>query len=273
MIATASAAPEQTFGDHLRRWRMTRRLSQLDCALDAEISQKHLSFIESGRSRPSREMVLRLAEALRVPLRETNRMMLAAGYAPAYAERQLDDPALTAARAAIELIIKGHEPFPALAVDRRWNLLAANAAVGRLLGLVAAPKLLEPPINVLRLGLDPGGLQPHIANFGEWRRHLLQRLRQQAEAAGDPELHRLHGELTALPAAAAIELPAPEQAAALVIPLQLRTPAGLLSFISTTTVFGAPLDITLSEIALETFYPADDATSQALRAMAGQAAP
>jgi transcriptional regulator with XRE-family HTH domain len=270
MITTASAEPPRTFGDHLRRWRRSRRLSQLDCALDAEISQKHLSFIESGRSKPSREMVLRLAQSLRVPLRETNRMMLAAGYAPAYAERPLDDPALAAARAAIDLVLKGHDPYPALAVDRRWNLLAANAAVGRLLALVASPKLLEPPVNVLRLSMDPGGLQPHIVNYGEWRRHLLHRLRQQAEATGDPGLHGLYRELAALPASAPIEVPEPAEAGeALVIPFKLRTPAGVLSFISTTTVFGTPLDVTLAEIALEAFYPADRATAEALRAMAG----
>jgi transcriptional regulator with XRE-family HTH domain len=268
MSAYLAASAPDSLGDHLRRWRKVRRLSQLDCALDAEISQKHLSFIESGRSKPSREMVLRLAEALDVPLRETNRMMLAAGYAPFFGERSLADPEMAMARAAVELVLMGHEPFPALAVDRRWNLLASNEAAGRLLALVSARELLEPPVNVLRLGLDPGGLQPHIANFAEWRRHLLQRLRQQADAAGDPELHGLHGDLARLPAPVEVELPEAGRAAALVVPLKLRTPDGVLAFISTTTVFGAPLDVTLSEIALEAFYPADEATALALRAAA-----
>jgi transcriptional regulator with XRE-family HTH domain len=269
MIITASVAPPGTFGDHLRRWRRTRRVSQLDCALDAEISQKHLSFVESGRSKPSREMVLRLAETLRVPLRETNRMMLAAGYAPVFAERTLDDPALAAAKAAIELVLKGQDPFPALAVDRHWNLLAANAAVGRLFGLVASPTLLQPPVNVLRLSLDPCGLQPHIANFSEWRRHLLHRLRQQAESMADPDLYRLHQELAALKTEVPTEGPDVAHGTEMyVIPFLLRTPAGLLSFISTTTVFGTPLDVTLSEIALEAFYPADRTTAEVLRAMA-----
>jgi transcriptional regulator with XRE-family HTH domain len=268
-LLTEHAAP-RPFGDHLRHWRKLRRLSQLDFALDAEISQKHLSFIESGRARPSREMVTRLARQLDVPLRETNLMLLSAGYAPAYPERRLDDPAMAAARAAVDLVLKGHEPYPALAVDRHWNLIAANAAVGRLLTLVAAPRLLAPPANVLRLSLDPEGLQPNIVDFTAWRAHLLHRLGRQVEFSGDAVLAALHAELAAIPFDNASAPRAPRsQADDIVLQFKLRTPAGLLSFISTTTVFGSPVDVTLSELALEAFYPADAFTAEALRAMAG----
>lgn len=259
-----------TIGKLLRDWRQLRRFSQLDLALEAEISQKHLSFIESGRSRPSREMVLQLAEHLAVPLRERNALLFAAGYAPVFPQRPLDDPGLQAARAAIDLVLKGHEPYPALAVDRHWTLLAANGAVTALLGLVAEARLLRPPVNVLRLSLHPGGLAPHIANLSEWRAHLLARLRQQVRATADRTLADLLEELLAYPAPS---LPArkgepPEAEPGIVVPMQLRLGEAVLSLISTTTVFGTPVDVTLSELALETFFPADAATAQALRALA-----
>lgn len=256
-----------TIGTLLRDWRQLRRFSQLDLALEAEISQKHLSFIESGRSRPSREMVLQLAEHLGVPLRERNALLLAAGYAPVYPQRPLDDPGLGAARAAIDLVLKGHEPYPALAVDRHWTLLAANATVTALLGLVAEAALLRPPVNVLRLSLHPGGLAPHIVNLDEWRAHLLARLRQQIRATADPVLAELLGELLAYPApsAPARKGDPSEAEAGIVVPMQLRLGGGVLSLISTTTVFGTPVDVTLSELALETFFPADAATAEALR--------
>lgn len=259
-----------TIGTLLRDWRQLRRFSQLDLALEAEISQKHLSFIESGRSRPSREMVLQLAEHLGVPLRERNALLLAAGYAPVYPQRPLDDPGLGAARAAIDLVLKGHEPYPALAVDRHWTLLAANATVTALLGLVAEAALLRPPINVLRLSLHPGGLAPHIVNLDEWRAHLLARLRQQIRATADPVLAELLGELLACPApsAPARKGDPSEAEAGIVVPMQLRLGGGVLSLISTTTVFGTPVDVTLSELALETFFPADAATAEALRMLA-----
>ncbi|MGL4440048.1 MAG: helix-turn-helix domain-containing protein [Bosea sp. (in: a-proteobacteria)] len=265
MLATA-----RTAGDHIRNWRNRRRLSQLDFALDVEISQKHLSFIESGRSSPSREMVLRLAEHLQVPLRERNVMLLAAGYAPVFPERSLDDPALKAARAAIDLVLKGHEPYPALAVDRHWTLVAANAVVPILLAMVSDKTLLQPPVNVLRLSLAPGGLAPHIVNLAEWRAHLLDRLHHQIEVTADAGLEMLLKELEAYPApeTAPSDVRSVIDYAGVVIPLQLRTPAGILSFFSTTTVFGTPVDITLSELAIEAFFPADQATNDALRAMA-----
>jgi len=264
-----------TFGAQLREWRQRRRLSQLDLAGDADVSTRHLSFVETGRAMPSREMVLRLADRLDVPLRERNRLLTAAGFAPMYAERRLDDPALKAAREAVELVLKGHEPFPALAIDRHWSLVSYNRAVLPLLEGVA-PALLEAPINVLRLSLHPQGLAPRIVNLAQWRTHLLDRLRQQVHISADPVLAALADELSSL--AAPVDT-SHERAhekthekshdtvdAGVVVPLVLRTPAGTMSFISTTTVFGTPIDITLSELALETFFPADAATAALLRA-------
>lgn len=263
MIDPSSAATA-TFGDHLRLWRRRRRLSQLDLALDAEISQKHLSFCESGRARPSREMVLRLAEQLAVPLRERNALLLAAGYAPLYRERGLDDPDLAAAREAVDLVLAGHEPYPALAVDRYWRLLAMNAAVPPLLAGVADATLLEPPVNVLRLSLHPGGLAPQIVNLGVWRAHLLERLARQVALTADAELAALATELAAYPAPSG-PAAAPRPTIDVAVPLRLRTAAGELAFVSTVTVFGTPTDITLSELAIEAFFPADAATKRALR--------
>lgn len=256
-------------GALIRDWRQMRHLSQLDLALEAEISQKHLSFVESGRSQPSRDMVLRLAEHLAVPLRERNVLLLAAGFAPVYGETSLDAPALATARTAIETILTGHEPYPALAVNRHWQMLAANKAVAPLLGTVSEAALLKPPVNVLRLSLHPGGLAPSIDNLAEWRDHLLARLRHQARASADPILADLLAELSAYPTPRASPAQASDgQEPAIVVPLRLRTDHGLLSLISTTTVFGTPLDITLQELALETFFPADAQTAQRLRQIA-----
>ncbi|MBX4906262.1 MULTISPECIES: helix-turn-helix transcriptional regulator [Rhizobium] len=257
----------RSLGDHLREWRQRRRMSQLDLALEAEISQRHLSFIESGRATPSREMLLHLAERLGVPLRDRNPLLLAAGFAPIFAERKLDDPALEAARRAVDMVLKGHEPFPALAVDRHWTLVAANAAIAPLLSGVADQSLLAPPVNVLRLSLHPQGLAPHIVNHGEWRGHLLDRLRQQISASGDPVLEKLLKELRSYPAS---DRPGENHAdyAGIAVPLRLANKAGLLSLISTTTVFGTPVDITLSELAVESFFPADEETAAILRSLA-----
>jgi transcriptional regulator with XRE-family HTH domain len=256
-------------GNLLREWRQRRRMSQLDLALEAEISARHLSFIETGRSQPSREMVLNLTERLDVPLRERNVLLVAAGYAPVFPEKTLDDPALAAARRAVHMVLKGHEPFPALAVDRHWTLIASNAAVPSLL-TGADPSLLRPPINVLRLSLHPDGLAPRIANLAEWRAHLLARLRRQIEISADKVLVELLDELAALPAPFSkrpIAL-SDHELAGIVVPFRLVTDGGILSFISTTTVFGTPVDITLSELALEAFFPADTATAEALRRLA-----
>ena len=260
----------RTAGDHIREWRRRRRLSQLDFALDAGISQKHLCFIETGRSQPSRDMLLRLAGELDVPLRERNTMLLAGGFAPLYVERRLDDPALAPARAAIDLVLKGHEPFPALAVDRLWRLVGHNAPVAALLGLVADQGLLEPPVNVLTLSLAPGGLAPHIVNLPEWRAHVLERLRRQVEATADPGLIELLRSLSALPAPQS-NAHQPQDFAGVLVPLELSTPAGPLRLFSTVTTFGTATDITLSELALEAFYPADEETAGRLRLMAGAA--
>ena len=249
-------------GALLRAWRQRRRRSQLDLALDAEISQRHLSFVESGRAAPSRAMVLRLAAQLEVPLREQNALLLAAGFAPPHAERPLDDPGMAAARAAVELILQAQVPNPALAVDRHWHLVAANAAVAPLLAGVAA-WLLAPPVNVMRLALHPVGLAPRIANLADWRAHLLERLRRQVAASADPVLAALLAEL------AALEAPdgggGAHRPGGILVPLELETAEGRLSLISTTTVFGTPAEVTLSELAIESFYPADAATAGRLR--------
>lgn len=256
----------QPVGGLLRDWRQRRRLSQLDLASEAEISTRHLSFVETGRSRPSREMVLHLAERLDVPLREKNVLLVAAGYAPVFPERNIDDPELAPARKAVDLVLTGHEPYPAIAVDRHWNLIAANSAA-QFFMTGADPALLRPPVNVLRLSLHPQGLAPRIANLAEWRAHLLHRLRQQVDASGDPELAELVGELAGYKAPAAVvpfrQSPSAD-AAGIVVPIQFVTDEGLLSLFSTTTVFGTPVDVTLAELALETFFPADAETADAL---------
>ena len=264
--STARAEPTRPahVGDHLREWRQRRHLSQLDLAVDAEISARHLSFVETGRAAPSRDMVLKLAERLNVPLRERNVLLVAAGFAPAFPQRALDDPALKSARAAIELVLKAHEPNPALAYDRHWNLVTANRMVAPLLeGL--PQHLLAPPVNILRLAFHPEALAPRTVNVAEWCGHLLERLHRQCETTADPELLKLYHELRAypLPARAA---PLPPDSVA--IPFRLRHGGEVLTFMSTTMVFGTPVDITLSELALETFFPADELTARRLQEMA-----
>ncbi len=255
----------QPVGALLRQWRQRRRMSQLDLATEAEISTRHLSCVETGRAEPSRAMLLRLADQLEVPLRERNVLLTAAGFAPLYRERPLADPALAGARQALDLVLRGHEPYPALLVDRHWNLVAHNRAVPPLLVGIDAG-LLARPANVLRLSLHAAGLAPRIGNLAQWRTHLLMRLRQQVAASGDATLQALLEELQAMPLPPGTppddhRLPD----GGVIVPLQYRTPAGTLNLISTTTVFGTPVDITLSELALETFFPADEATAAALR--------
>ncbi|MGL4291644.1 MAG: helix-turn-helix domain-containing protein [Phreatobacter sp.] len=268
-IPSSAARP---IGDHLREWRQRRRLSQLDLASEADISTRHLSFVETGRAAPSREMILHLAEQLDIPLRERNVLLVAAGFAPIFPERKLDDPAISAARRAIDIVLAGHEPFPAVAIDRHWTLVASNNAIGPFLeGCDEA--LIKPPINVLRLGLHPGGLAPRIENFAEWRAHLLARLRRQIEITADPVLEELNREASAYPVPLAPPRPSRGQEAhELFVPLRLKTSAGMLSFVSTTTVFGTPIDVTLAELAIEAFLPADAATGEALRRLADEAA-
>jgi transcriptional regulator with XRE-family HTH domain len=264
------AVQSQPVGQLLREWRTRRRLSQLAFAVEADISARHLSFLETGRARPSREMLLHLAEHLAVPLRERNLMLVAAGYAPAFPERPLDDPALRAARKAIDQVLAGHEPFPALAIDRHWSLVAHNAAVLPLMAGLSE-ELRQPPINVLRASLHPDGLAPRIANLAEWRAHLLARLRRQIDLTADPILVSLMAELQQYPGGEARPNTAAGQAyGEVAVPFELVAPDGTLVFLSTTMVFGTPIDITLSELALEFFFPADAATAAAVhRSAAG----
>jgi transcriptional regulator with XRE-family HTH domain len=268
MTATAHIAQGSTLGSLLREWRQRRHLSQLALALKADISQRHLSFVESGRAQPSREMVLHLAEQLGVPLRERNRFLLAAGYAPVFRERPLDDPAMDAARRAIARVLQGHEPYPALAIDRHWTLLAANRAVTVLLTGVD-PSLLQPPVNVLRVSLHPSGLAPRIINLVQWRAHLLERVQHQIDVRADPVLEELLMELRSYPVPSAHAskntIPMTPDDSAVFVPLLLATDDGVLSAISTTTVFGTPVDVTVAEIALECFFPADAETAERLR--------
>jgi transcriptional regulator with XRE-family HTH domain len=260
----------QPIGDLLREWRRRRRLSQLDLALEADISTKHLSFLETGRAQPSRDMVVHLADRLEMPLRERNQLLVAAGYAPVFRERALGDPGLSAIRSAIERLLAGHEPYPALAVDRHWTLVTANSVVAALLAGVA-PSLLTPPVNVLRLSLHPEGLAPRIVNLAQWRAHLLARLDRQVELSADPVLTALGAELRCYPAPRRMP-PRPVdrdvEAASPIVPFELASEAGFLALISTTTVFGTPVDVTVSELALETFFPADAATAERLHRLA-----
>jgi transcriptional regulator with XRE-family HTH domain len=257
-----SVAP---IGAQLRNWRLRRRLSQLDLALDAGISQRHLSFVESGRAAPSRDMVLHLAEQLEVPLRERNMLLLAAGFAPRFSDRPLDDPALAAARGVVEAILRAHVPHPALAVDRHWTMVAANEAVAPLLAGVRDAALLRAPVNVLRLSLHPGGLAHAIANLQQWRAHVLGRLRRQVIASADPILAALLTELSDLAPDGRDRTVVEPFKDEIAIPLELDTAQGRLSLISTTTVFGTPTEVTLSELAIEAFYPADGATVERLQ--------
>ena len=257
----------RTPGDLLRNWRQFRRISQLDLALNADVSTRHISFIETGRSQPSRNMLLHLAEQLDIPLRDRNDLLVAAGYAPVYSDVSLDDPARNAAREAIDMVLTGHEPYPAIAIDRHWNLVNANRAIGILLEGIA-PEMLEPPVNVLRLSLHPEGLAPRILDPAPWRRHVRSLLRRQIERTADPMLSDLYDEVSGYPVqsfASGEEILNEESTAGgLVIPLRIQSSLGILSFFSTTTIFGAAHDVTLAELAIESFFPADAATSGAL---------
>jgi transcriptional regulator with XRE-family HTH domain len=259
--------PSHRVGDLLRDWRRRRRLSQLDLAVNAEVSTRHLSFVETGRSKPSRELLLHLAEHLDVPLRERNDLLLAAGYAPAYRQRPLDDSAMAPVRAALDKILAGHEPFPAVIVDRAWNLVAANRTALAILTEGVAPHLLAPPANALRVTLHPEGLAPRVANLAEWSAHLLSRLHREATATADADLFALHEELAAYPGVHDGRDDPTDPAALLFTTLQLRRESGEdLVFFSTVATFGTARDVTIAELAIESFFPADAATEAALRA-------
>jgi transcriptional regulator with XRE-family HTH domain len=261
---TATTFPAAPFGPLLRSWRRRRSLSQLELSLDAAVSARHLSFVETGRAQPSREMVLHLAEHLEVPLRERNALLLAAGYAPAFPERPLDAEEMAPVREAIDRFLRAHDPFPALILDRRYELVAANDALAVMLDGVA-PELLEPPVNALRVTLHPRGMAPRIANLEQWSGHLLHRLRRQAVITADAELERLYEELAGYPGVAT-ELPSGGAlgAADIVLPLRLHTAEGELSFISTISTFGTAVDITVAELSVEAFYPANPRTAMRL---------
>ncbi|GAB3754126.1 helix-turn-helix domain-containing protein [Microlunatus parietis] len=251
-------------GTLVRRWRERRRRSQLDVAIAAELSTRHLSYIETGRSRPSRTMIERLCEELEVPLRERNTLHLAAGFAPPHAERPFDD--LGQARDAVRAVLAGHEPNPALAVNVRWELLDANRAMHTFLGDLP-DHLAGPPLNVLRATLHPDGLAPQILNLTQWHGQVLRRVRRQMERTADPGLAELYQELAGYPVPEEPEPAVPAPEVDLVLPLRMITDHGELALLYATTVFGSPRDVTLDEIAIETFFPADRATADLLRAL------
>ncbi len=258
MSATGAAV-----GDHLREWRLRRRLSQLDLACEAEVSSRHLSFVETGRSQPSREMILRLAERLEVPMRERNVLLVAGGFAPVFPERSLDAPELAAAKAALDILLEGMKPYPAFAVDRRWNIVASNGALPQLYDGIDA-LLLTPPVNALRLSLHPRGLGPRIVNFAEWHAHVVDRLKRQIDLTADPGLIELldevksYGRALAPPGRPRAASPAAPQ---MIVPFRVSIGGEVASFFTTTMVFGTPVEVTLSELALESFFPADAATA------------
>jgi transcriptional regulator with XRE-family HTH domain len=258
-----TSAPPRPVGDLLRDWRQRRHLSQLDLATIAEVSTRHLSWLETGRSRPTAQMILRLSESMEVPLRERNALLLAAGFAPAFHESTLDSPPLGPVLEALRAVLVAHEPFPAVVVDRTWELVEANAGIQPLLAGAAA-ELVEPPVNVLRLSLHPDGLAPQIVNLPEWRAHLLARLARQAATTGDPALADLLAELRGYPGGERSAVTGGFGGGGVVVPMRLRHEGAVLSFLSTTTVFGTPRDVTVDELALEAFYPADAATRAAL---------
>lgn len=264
---SAPASP-RSVGEHLRDWRQRRRMSQMDLAMEADISTRHLSFVETGRSAPSREMILHLAERLDIPLRERNVLLVAAGFAPVFPERRLDDPGLADARRAVDLVLAGHEPYPAVALDRHWTLVAHNRAIQPFLE-GCDPALLDAPVNMLRLSLHPKGIAPRIDNLGEVRGHLIARLKRQIEITADPVLQALLAEVSGYPVPFSHPHPRKgREAQELFVPVRLKTAGGMLTLISATTVFGTPVDVTLAELAIETFLPADAGTAEALRAMA-----
>jgi transcriptional regulator with XRE-family HTH domain len=262
----ATAISKQQVGPLLRQWRERRRLSQLELALEAGVSARHLSFVETGRAKPGRDILLRFCDQLDVPLREQNRLLLAAGHAPAFPERPLDGPELAPVREALDLILRGHEPYPAVVVDRAWNLVAANSSTVALAsGVDVEPALLEPPVNVLRVGLHPRGFGSLVVNLAEWRAHFLERLERQIALTGDGELAALAEEIASYP------IPAAEPGRGTLEPVRFRLADGAeLSFFGMFATFDTPFDVTSSELAVELLFPADRATATALRKRARQ---
>ena len=267
MSSQAATAPRTGVGPLLREWRRRRRRSQLELALDAGVSARHISFLETGRSNPSREMVIGLAANLEMPLRDRNELLIAAGYAPEYRELAYEDPDLEPVRVAIDQVLAAHDPYPALVVDRHWELVTANRGLGLLTDGVA-PHLLEPPANALRLALHPEGLAPRTLNFGEWRHHILARLERHCRLSGDPALVALLEELRGYPGEEVDEA-AVTATHDVFVPFQMRGQGGgELTFFGTIATFGTALDVTVAELSIESFFPADDATAAACRAYA-----
>lgn len=268
---SAAATPAgQGVGPLLRAWRERRRVSQLELALRADSSARHISFVETGRSRPSEEMVLRLAEHLDVPVRERNSLLLAAGYAPRYPETPLDDPALGALREGLERLIQGYEPYPALVVDATYTVVAANRGITMLLDGVPE-SLLQPPLNAMRLTLHPEGIAPRIRNLGEWRGHLLTQMERQIALHRSEPLRALYEEVAAYPAPEAVddgEQPA-DSVPYFALPMRIEHDGRVLSFVSSISTFNTPMDVTVSELAIETFLPADPATAKYLHSLGG----
>jgi transcriptional regulator with XRE-family HTH domain len=268
-MALPEGAPSA--GALLREWRQRRNLSQLELALRSAISARHLSFIETGRAQPSREMVLHLAERLDVPLRERNRLLLAAGFAPVFGERSLDERDMAPVREALERFLAAHEPYPAVVVDRHWNVVAFNRGVAYVNHNVA-PELRTPPANALRIALHPDGLAPQISNLADWSGFLLARLRREIEASGDPELEALYEELSAYPGVAAEEdladVPSPNE---IMLKHELRLDDKDLALFCTFSTFGTARDLTLAELSIVAFYPANRQTADALSAAVGEA--
>lgn len=251
-------------GDVLREWRRRRHLSQLEMSCTSAVSTRHLSFIENGRTRPSREMLLHLADRLEMPLRERNRLLLAAGYAPLFGERSLDAPEMAPVREAVERFLTAHEPYPAAVHDQRWNLVSANRGMELLVAGID-PALLAPPANVLRATLHPDGLARHIANFSEWSSHLLRRLEREISITGDPQLAALYDEFLSYPGVYREDAPLPSDPSRdIVVSLRIRHEGGELGFFSTVTSFGTPLDATVADLTIEAFYPADRETASRL---------
>ncbi|NUR87457.1 MAG: helix-turn-helix transcriptional regulator [Nonomuraea sp.] len=261
----ALAVQEETFGDLLRSWRQRRRVSQLDLGIEADVSARHISFLETGRARPSREMVMRLAEELDVPLRQRNRLLVAAGFAPVFPEREVRAPEMSVVRQALDKILAGHEPYPALVVDAAWNLVAANSAAAMFMAGVPA-ELLAEPVNVMRLSLHPQAMGGRLLNLAEVRATLLHQLRRQAEASGDPRLAELHEELSGYVYPGVdlnvAHVPGP---ADILMPLRIADGDRVLSMFTTIATFGTPMDVTVSELAIETFWPSDEETAAAFR--------
>jgi transcriptional regulator with XRE-family HTH domain len=254
------------FGELLKKWRTMRRYSQLQLALDLGVSSRHLSFIETGRSNPSREMVLLLAEHLDLPLRERNAMLLSAGFAPAFEQRSIEAPELSAVRDAVKMVLKGHEPFPAIAVDRSWNVIMSNCGAA-FLGEGVAPELLSPTPNVYRLSLHPNGFRPRVLNFQEYAGHLVARLRRDSAVHGGPELHALLTEIETYPGISELSAPVTGRGG-VALPLCVESDGCELAFITTIATFGTPYEVTVSELAIETFFPADNFTANYVRSRA-----